>query len=162
VAGGKAGAGGRQGAVRHCSLRYRMPCNPRNEGSRRVSVKGPGRYSLSRHKMPCHLRNNTLGDEASNVYLALPCGRLARGAAGRASRGRGRSQAPPGSRPHTHPTERFPISGRQGLTLVHFPAQIEPFLVTEATARHHFSAQPGTFLSPVSHHSPQKVLTSSR
>jgi hypothetical protein len=36
---------------------------------------------------------------------------------------------------------------RQGLTLVHFQAQPEPFLVTEATARVRFSAQPETFLS---------------
>jgi hypothetical protein len=34
----------------------------------------------------------------------------------------------------------------QGLTLVRFPAQPEPFLVTEATAKVHFPAQPETFL----------------
>jgi hypothetical protein len=35
----------------------------------------------------------------------------------------------------------------QGLTLVHFPAQPEPFMVTEATPSVHFSAQPDTALS---------------
>ena len=33
-----------------------------------------------------------------------------------------------------------------GLTLIHFSAQPQPFLVTEATASVHFSAQPETFL----------------
>ena len=52
---------------------------------------------------------------------------------------------------------------RQGLTLVHFPAQPEPFLVAEAKATVHLSAQPETLL-PLddSRHSPQKVLASSR
>jgi hypothetical protein len=35
---------------------------------------------------------------------------------------------------------------RQGLTLVHFSAQPEPCLVTEATSKVHFSAPPETFL----------------
>ena len=34
-----------------------------------------------------------------------------------------------------------------GATRVHFPAQTEPYLVTEARARVHFSAQPETILS---------------
>jgi len=34
----------------------------------------------------------------------------------------------------------------QELTLVHFSAQPQPFLVTEATASVHFSTQPETFL----------------
>ena len=40
-----------------------------------------------------------------------------------------------------------PDTSNQGLTLVHFSAQPEPFLVTEATADVHFSAQPEAFLS---------------
>jgi len=38
---------------------------------------------------------------------------------------------------------------RQGLTLVHFSAQQEPFFVTEATAFVHFSAQPAPFLRSI-------------
>jgi hypothetical protein len=45
------------------------------------------------------------------------------------------------------PVASHQMEHRQGLTLVHFPAQPEAFLVTEATARVHFSAQPETFLS---------------
>ena len=38
------------------------------------------------------------------------------------------------------------ITAHQGLTLLHFSAQPEPFLVTKATASVHFSAQPETLL----------------
>jgi len=64
---------------------------------------------------------------------------------------------------------------RQGLTLPHFSAQPEPFLVSEATTSVHISAQPETF-APIRPHniahqklssqaetvdvcSPRKVLT---
>jgi hypothetical protein len=38
------------------------------------------------------------------------------------------------------------LGAGQGFTLVHFSAQPEPLLVTEATASVHFLAQPETFL----------------
>ena len=38
------------------------------------------------------------------------------------------------------------LFARQGLTLVHFSAQPEPFLVTGSAAAVNFSAQPETFL----------------
>jgi len=38
-------------------------------------------------------------------------------------------------------------SRRQGLTLLHFSAQPEPFLVAEASASVHFSAQPETCMA---------------
>jgi len=50
----------------------------------------------------------------------------------------------------------FPAGAWQGLTLVHFPAQPEPLLVTEATARVDFSAQSETFIIKVSEHSPRQ------
>jgi hypothetical protein len=49
----------------------------------------------------------------------------------------------------------------QGLSLVHFSAQPEPFLVTEAMSSAHFSALPETFIFYRSyHHIQQQVLTS--
>jgi hypothetical protein len=39
------------------------------------------------------------------------------------------------------------LASRQGLTLVHFSAQPEPFLVTEAKSSAQFSAQPETLWS---------------
>jgi len=41
----------------------------------------------------------------------------------------------------------FKFLWRQGLTLVHFPAQPDPFLVTQVPAIFHFPAQPETLLS---------------
>jgi len=46
----------------------------------------------------------------------------------------------------TVPSACVTSASDQGLTLVHFSAQPEPLLFTEATASVHFSAQPETFL----------------
>jgi len=45
-----------------------------------------------------------------------------------------------------HPVREAVGAHEQGLTLVHFSAQPEPFLINEATLSVHFSAQTETFL----------------
>jgi len=58
--------------------------------------------------------------------------------------------------------ETHPACGA-GASLIQFPAQREPFLVTEAISSAHFSAQPETFFVYGSYHYiQQKLLTSSR